>query len=82
MESLNEKLRIAAFFGRLKDLKECIQKGAVLEYRDIWGLTPLLWAAHEGHLEIVRYLVTVGCDKEVRDTKVIKDISSSVLYFF
>ncbi|XP_071150617.1 fibronectin type 3 and ankyrin repeat domains 1 protein-like [Mytilus edulis] len=33
------------------------------------GMTPLLYAAQQGHLEILRHLVTVGCDKEVRDTK-------------
>lgn len=29
-----QKLRRAAWNGRLKDLKRCIQKGADLEYRD------------------------------------------------
>ncbi|XP_063412692.1 fibronectin type 3 and ankyrin repeat domains 1 protein-like [Mytilus trossulus] len=69
MAGLNEKLRSAAFFGKLKDLKKCIQKGADLEYRDSEEMTPLLWAAQEGHLEVLRYLVLVGCDTEVRDTK-------------
>ncbi|XP_071148590.1 fibronectin type 3 and ankyrin repeat domains protein 1-like [Mytilus edulis] len=69
MERLNEQLRNAAYNGRLGDLKRCIQQGADLEYRDSVGATPLVWAAVKGHLEIVRYLVTVGCDKEVRDTK-------------
>ncbi|XP_076087692.1 putative ankyrin repeat protein RF_p14 [Mytilus galloprovincialis] len=82
MESLNEKLRRAAMNGRLKDLKRWIQQGADLEYRDSDGITPLLWAANNGHLEIVHYLVTVGCDKETIDTKVIIDITSSVSYYY
>ncbi|VDI48157.1 Hypothetical predicted protein [Mytilus galloprovincialis] len=31
------------------------------------GATPLLVAVYNGHLEVVRYLVTVGCEKEGSD---------------
>lgn len=49
-------------------------------------MTPLLYAADIGHLEIVKYLVENGSDKEARDTGVIFFIillfcSNFFLYF-
>ena len=31
------------------------------------GMTALMWSAHEGHTDAVRYLVEQGVDKEVQN---------------
>ena len=39
-----------------------------LEASDEYGLTPLHWAASNGHLPVVQYLYEQGADKEPRST--------------
>jgi len=44
-----------------------VQKGADKEARDGDGMTPLHWAAQEGHLPVVQYLCEQGADKAATD---------------
>ncbi|VDI33329.1 Hypothetical predicted protein [Mytilus galloprovincialis] len=67
MASWNEKLIKAAREGRLTDLKLFIANGPDLECRDEDADTPLLNSVYYGHLENVKYLVSVGSNKEARD---------------
>ncbi|VDI09686.1 Hypothetical predicted protein [Mytilus galloprovincialis] len=66
MASWNEKLIKAASEGSLTDLKLSIDNGADLEYRDTDDDTPLLNSVYYGHMKTVKYLVSVGCNKECR----------------
>lgn len=55
----------AAKDGRVEILKECVKKDA--NGRDENGMTPVLWAAFEGHLEALRLLVGKGGDPDRAD---------------
>ena len=48
---------------------------------DQYGHTPLLFAAEQGHLEVVEYLVEKGADTEATDrvSDVIIDMSRNLL---
>ncbi|XP_076082645.1 uncharacterized protein LOC143053752 [Mytilus galloprovincialis] len=61
MESWNEKLNTAASDGDIEALKLCLQNGADIDYRDLFGETALMKAAEEGHLEICKLLIDRGC---------------------
>ncbi|XP_071123596.1 fibronectin type 3 and ankyrin repeat domains 1 protein-like [Mytilus edulis] len=77
MEDWNKKLCTAAEEGNLKDVELSLQNGANLEYENVseveifdhekWGRTPLMYAAMEGHLEVVMYLVTHGSQLDATD---------------
>ncbi|XP_071122876.1 uncharacterized protein [Mytilus edulis] len=66
MASWDKKLLTAAEEGNIKEVESCVKNGASLECRDdYWsGLTPLMWAAGGGHLEVVTFLVTHGSQLE------------------
>ena len=53
----------AARKGRVGSLRLLHGKGADMNIRDNSGWTPLMTAADEGHLDVVRYLAEeAGCD--------------------
>lgn len=56
------QLCTAAFQGKLEVVKEILnQQGPVdVEARDVAGSTPLVLAARQGHIEIVRYLLAAN----------------------
>jgi hypothetical protein len=75
-------LHLAARFGIEEAVKALLQQafetnanntgdqaplGADLESKDIYGLTPLLWAARNGHEAVVKHLVEMGADLESED---------------
>lgn len=62
-----QKLISAAAQGDLERIKELDLQGVNLESSDYDGRTPLHLAAVNGHVEVVRYLVGYGVDKEVKD---------------
>ncbi|XP_063436937.1 uncharacterized protein LOC134718369 [Mytilus trossulus] len=65
MASWDENLLTAAENGNIKEVELCVKNGANLECRDRrYERTPLIWAAWEGHLEVVTYLVTHGRRKD------------------
>ena len=56
--------------GKLKsqeEIKELLKKGANLEAKDKDGLTALMVAVYNGHLEVVKYLAECGADLEAKD---------------
>ena len=42
--------------GDLSDVEELIHLGAPLSYKDELGLSPILWATCEGHVDVVERL--------------------------
>ena len=59
-------LMTAAWNGHLDICRLLLDKGAQVEARNKFGLTPLHNAAQQGHVEIVRLLCDRGADVEVR----------------
>lgn len=51
---------LAAEYGRLGILKKILERGASIEGTECWSGTPLLEAAGQGHVEVVRYLLSKG----------------------
>lgn len=47
------------YFSEVSDIESLVEKlgGEVLRARDEWGYTPAHWAALDGNVEIMRYLV-------------------------
>ena len=48
-------------------LRYLVEQGADKDCCDVRGTTPLLTAAHNGHLRMVRYLVEIGADMNMAD---------------
>jgi ankyrin repeat protein len=61
---LNKALVDAAALGKLENVKDLLQKGADIHYRDPTGhgKTPLVRAIMTGKIELVRYLLENGAD--------------------
>lgn len=55
-------LHYAARTGNCKDVAACLQQGDDVDAVGIRGLTPLIVASHEGHLEVVRLLISAGAN--------------------
>ena len=62
-----QKLISAAAQGELERIRELVFQGVNLESSDYDGRTPLHLAAVNGLVEVVRYFVEYGVDKEVKD---------------
>jgi len=56
----------AADYNQLELLKYLESKGAKLDEKDKYGITPLLAAVYEGHVNVVQYLVSKGAKKDVK----------------
>lgn len=60
-EELNEDFVQAARKGDIERLNYCLRKGAGIESTDRrYGATALMWAAHEGHTDIMNVLLNNG----------------------
>lgn len=46
--------------GKLADLKRLVQSGAHVDELDADGYTPLMWAAQNGRLDVVEFLIGAG----------------------
>jgi ankyrin repeat protein len=46
-----------------------LEAGALIDAAYIDGLTPLMWAAGQGHIESVRLLVNKGANKGLKDDR-------------
>jgi len=49
--------------------KRTIQANANLKTRDMFGYTPLHWAAHQGRAEVVKALIQANANLETKDSK-------------
>ncbi|KAF2114476.1 ankyrin repeat-containing domain protein [Lophiotrema nucula] len=58
-------LHYAAFRGRLETGSDLVEIGADVNTRDDHGRTPLFLACTEGHLEVVRSLLSHGADPNI-----------------
>lgn len=61
-----EQLRHDAQYGHHKALRDLLKNRANTASADQWGLTPLMYAVWNGHIECVKYLVcnSVGIDAQ------------------
>jgi hypothetical protein len=60
-ESLTPLMR-AADAGRIKAVRNLLNRGAEVNEKDAIGITALMLAAGRGHLEVVKVLLTAGAD--------------------
>lgn len=65
--NLDVALKEAAASGNLAEIKKLLNAGAHVGAVDVWGNTPLLIAAREGHTECVRLLLKAGAPVDGRD---------------
>jgi CubicO group peptidase (beta-lactamase class C family) len=59
----------AAAAGDLGRVKELVERGAGLEWRNQWGSTPLMCATDQSRLEVMSYLISKGADTEARNNE-------------
>lgn len=64
----DEDLLTASRKGDLAGVKAALEKGANVEAKTRHGVTPLYYAASNGHLEVVKLLVDKGADVSIKDT--------------
>ena len=64
----DEALLAAARKGDLAGVKAALEQGAKVEAKTRHGVTPLYYAASNGHLDVVKFLVDKGADVSVTDT--------------
>ena len=57
-----EFMHAAAECGELEKIIRLLEQGASVDDRDQKDCTPLLYAALEGHLDVVQYLINAGAD--------------------
>ncbi|MEP2776437.1 MAG: ankyrin repeat domain-containing protein [Luteolibacter sp.] len=55
-------LTSAAAGGQLEAVDYLLSRGSNIEIMDKWGMTPLMWACREGHLDLARHLLAAGAD--------------------
>ena len=65
---INDDLLTAARRGELTQVKALVDKGADINTKTAYGVTPLYAAAMNGHAEVVKFLAEKGADVNVRDT--------------
>eukprot|EP01110_Echinostelium_bisporum_P012909 TRINITY_DN7_c0_g1_i1.p1 TRINITY_DN7_c0_g1~~TRINITY_DN7_c0_g1_i1.p1 ORF type:complete len:124 (+),score=60.35 TRINITY_DN7_c0_g1_i1:297-668(+) len=56
----------AADYNQLEVLQYLATKGAKLDEKDKYGITPLLAAVYEGHEQVVKFLVSKGAKKDTK----------------
>lgn len=61
-------LQLAARSGNLPEVKRLVESGVAVDSADSWGTTPLLLAAGQGEVEMVRYLLEHGADPSSKES--------------
>jgi ankyrin repeat protein len=61
-KELGDQLIQAAKKGVLTEVRRLLDRGAAVDSRGTWGMTPLMWAASKGHEAVVRFLLDRGAD--------------------
>jgi len=65
--SVDARLLDAARLGHEAVVKLLLEKGAKIETKSKYGLTPLSWAAESGHELVVKLLLDKGAELETKD---------------
>ncbi|HXV76064.1 MAG TPA: ankyrin repeat domain-containing protein, partial [Candidatus Polarisedimenticolaceae bacterium] len=60
-------LRVAARSGDLAEVRRLVEAGADVDAADSWGTTPLLLAAKQQQVDVVRYLLAKAADPDARE---------------
>lgn len=58
--NVTSQLTLASTFGHDAIVRRLLERNAELEFKDSWGLTPLISAAYHGHENVVRSLIKAG----------------------
>jgi uncharacterized protein len=67
-KELGEQLIQAAKKGLLEEMQRLVERGANVDSRGTWGMTPLMWAASKGHGKAVTFLLDRGADVNAQAT--------------
>ena len=62
-------LLVACMFNQLQIAMYIINKGANIHVKDDDNNTPLHWAAENGHINIVKFLILKGANKNAKNKK-------------
>uniref|UniRef100_A0A1X7V878 Uncharacterized protein n=1 Tax=Amphimedon queenslandica TaxID=400682 RepID=A0A1X7V878_AMPQE len=76
-------LHVAVECKRIDAVQWLLDKGANLELRDIAGATPLIYAAYNGHIQVVAVLLEKGADVVASDNPMIRggmNVNSNILF--
>lgn len=60
-------------------LQECLQQGISVNYAKSNGMTPLMYAAQIGNLQMVQYLLGIGANANLTDKKNINTIAYAAI---
>ena len=52
--------------GEMEEVRKCIQQGADVNTKDVYGYSSLLWAACYGNTEILKLLLEKGADVDYK----------------
>jgi len=64
-----KQLSKAIIQGRYLKVKQCLDAGELLNSRDPWGWTPLLWAVQNGDPVMVKWLLRRGADPNLSSSR-------------
>ncbi|HEX5472427.1 MAG TPA: ankyrin repeat domain-containing protein, partial [Lacipirellulaceae bacterium] len=53
--------------GHMDMIKALVEAGANINERSRLGRTPLMWAANDGHIDVIRYLLKKGANPALLD---------------